>query len=100
MKVNGVGGHQLSVFKKGYLDEFFEVYSSKETTANVLSFAEVEDMFTIIHSALTRHSLEFHRHGKLYVTRWNMEKGTYATAQEMELSYTEAEIKKENQHMS
>lgn len=57
-------GHQLSVFKNGYLDEFFEVYSSKETTANVLSFAEIEDMFKIIQSALTSHNLELHRHEK------------------------------------
>ncbi len=46
-KVNGVRGPQLIVNKTGYLPDFFEVYTSAETKANVLSFAEVEDKYRI-----------------------------------------------------
>jgi hypothetical protein len=47
VKVNGVGGPQLVINKKGYLPDFFEVYTTAETKANVLSFAEVEDKYKI-----------------------------------------------------
>ena len=39
IKINGVGGLTLTVNKTGYLPEFFEVYASEETLANVLSFS-------------------------------------------------------------
>jgi hypothetical protein len=47
IKVKEVGGVQMVVSKKGELKNFFEVYASKETKANVLSFADVEDMYEI-----------------------------------------------------
>jgi hypothetical protein len=31
----------------GHLDGFFEVYASEHTKANVLSFADVEDLYDI-----------------------------------------------------
>jgi len=33
IKINGVGGHQFSVSKTGYLDPLFRVYASEETQA-------------------------------------------------------------------
>ena len=47
IRVKGVGGYQMEVREKGMLKDFFEVYSSSETKANVLSFAEVEDLYPI-----------------------------------------------------
>jgi hypothetical protein len=47
VKVSGVGGVQLSMKKTGYLDNFFHVYASDDTRANVLCFADVEDMYDI-----------------------------------------------------
>jgi hypothetical protein len=43
IRVKVVGEVQLIVDKVGMLDGFFHVYASKNTKANVLSFAEVED---------------------------------------------------------
>jgi hypothetical protein len=47
IRVKGVGGFQMMVKEKGRLKDFFEVYASSETKANVLSFAEVEDKYPI-----------------------------------------------------
>ncbi len=44
-KVNGVGGIQLIVEQTSCLPEFFDVYASTHTKANVLSFVEVEDKY-------------------------------------------------------
>jgi len=45
--VNGVGGVQLELHRAGYLDDFFEVYVSKETRVSILSFSEVEEVYPI-----------------------------------------------------
>jgi hypothetical protein len=47
IRVSGVGGVQLILNKVGFLDVFFEVYSSTETKANVLSMAAVEELYLI-----------------------------------------------------
>ncbi len=47
--INGVGGHQFTVEREGYLDDFFKVYASEDTHANILSFSEVEDMYKIMY---------------------------------------------------
>ncbi len=47
VKINGVGGLTLTVNKIGYLPDFFPVYSSEDTLANVLSFSEVEDKYCV-----------------------------------------------------
>jgi hypothetical protein len=41
VRINGVGGVQLSTDETGYLPDFFRVYSSPHTKVNVLSFANV-----------------------------------------------------------
>jgi len=33
VKINGVGGHQFSVSRTGYLDPLFRVYASDDTVA-------------------------------------------------------------------
>ncbi|MFN9982580.1 MAG: hypothetical protein ACK53Y_21815, partial [bacterium] len=57
-----------------YLEDFFRVFVSSETKANVLSFAEVEDMYEITYVPRTSfvvhlpgRDIEFVRKGKLYV---------------------------------
>jgi hypothetical protein len=47
IKINGVGGYQMTVANKGYLQNFFDVYCSEEVKVNVLCFAEVEDLFEV-----------------------------------------------------
>jgi hypothetical protein len=37
----------LIVDMVGYLDGFFEVYASEHTKANILSFADIEDLYEI-----------------------------------------------------
>ena len=46
-RINGVGGHQFTVDKTGFLDPLFRVYASEETQANILSLSEVEDKFLV-----------------------------------------------------
>jgi len=50
IRVKGVGGTQLIVYMLGHLDGFFEVYASEHTKANVLSFADVEDLYEITYT--------------------------------------------------
>jgi hypothetical protein len=49
IRINGVRGVQLSTDETGYLPDFFRVYSSSHTKANVLSFADVEVMYDIMY---------------------------------------------------
>lgn len=51
IRVNDVGGVQLYTDKTGYLEDFFRVYRSTESKKNILSFADVEDMYTISYVA-------------------------------------------------
>ncbi len=57
-----------------YLPDFFRVYTSSDTKANVLSFADVEDLYKIMYEpqeSFTVHlpdrDIVFHRRDKLYV---------------------------------
>jgi hypothetical protein len=47
IKINGVGGVQLSTRETSYLPDFFRVYTSSNTKANVLSFADVKALYEI-----------------------------------------------------
>jgi hypothetical protein len=99
VKDNGVGGLQLIVNKKGYLPDFFEVYTSADTKANVLSSAEVEDKYRITYipkEAFVVHLVDrdivFHHRGKLYVAKWEDVSAIYSTARELESLYTKAKV--------
>jgi hypothetical protein len=74
IRVNGVGGVQLVTNRTGYLQDFFRVYTSTDTRANVLSFADVEDMYDVTYEkgkSFTVHlpdrDIVFYRKKKLYV---------------------------------
>ncbi len=85
VKANGVGGQQLKVDHMGYLGKFFPVYASDETIANVLSLAEVEELYGIITYVpreafivhLPEQDIEFKRKGKLYVADFAEQKPVY-----------------------
>jgi hypothetical protein len=74
IRVNGVGGMQLVVNETGYLQDFFRVYTTANTKANILGFTEVEDLYEITYNqgtSLTVHlpdrDIIFKRRNKLYV---------------------------------
>jgi len=101
IRVSGVGGIQLIVDKVGLLVGFFEVYSSAETKANVLSMAAVEEVYPITykqHELLIVHAedrdIEFKRRDRLYVAEWTTEGVALATRQENELLYTKEEVRR------
>jgi hypothetical protein len=93
VRVNGVGGLQLTVDRKGYLDDFFDVYTSEHTKANVLSFSEVEDTYDITYIPrqafvvhLPERDIVFKRRGKLYIADFAREGQVHVTK-----AYTKAE---------
>jgi hypothetical protein len=99
IRVKGVGGQQLIVDKEGVLDGFFPVYASDKTKANVLSFADVEDLYDITYickRALIVHmsdrDLVFKRRQKLYIADWGTVGIVVATIQENERLYTKDEV--------
>jgi hypothetical protein len=86
VKINGVGDLQLCAKETSYLNDFFRVYASEEMKANVLSFADVEDMYDITYVRgesfivhLPEKNLEFTRKGKLYVADFVKERLVHAT---------------------
>jgi hypothetical protein len=104
IRVKGVGGTQLIVDLVGHLDGFFEVYASEHTKANVLSFADVEDLYDItytrgdsfvVHMLDDKH-VEFKHRDKLYVADW-VEGRTYSTVQENESVHTKEEVRRAKQ---
>jgi hypothetical protein len=102
--VKGIGGRQLVVEKTGYLDEFFRVYTSENAKPNVLSLAEVEDMYRVTYKPgqafvvhLPGREVEFKRVGKLYVANLRTllkHDAVYTTVRENEDIYTRAEVHK------
>jgi hypothetical protein len=101
IRVCGVGDVQLIVEHVGMLDGFFEVYASKKTKANVLSFAEVEDKYKISYvraQTFTVHVPEdedivFSRQNKLYIADWCVYQGVAnATVRENVCMYTKEEV--------
>ncbi len=104
INVNGVGGPQLKVNQVGHLPDFFEVYSSQDTKANVLSFAEVEDLYPITYVRgvsftvhLEHRDIEFRRREKLYIAVFDDQDEeedalVNATVQETEALYSKAEL--------
>jgi hypothetical protein len=102
--VKGIGGRQLVVEKTGYLDEFFRVYASENAKPNVLSLAEVEDMYRVTYKPgqafvvhLPGREVEFKRVGKLYVANLRTllkHDAVYTTVRENEDIYTRAEVHK------
>lgn len=47
IRVNRVGGVQMIVKITDYMQDFFLVHASKDTQVNVMSLAEVEDLYDV-----------------------------------------------------
>jgi hypothetical protein len=106
LKINGVGGEQLKVTDTGYLSDFFRVYSSHQTKANVLCFIDIEDKYQVTYIPqegfivhMDDKDIEFRREGKLYIADW--EENDYvdhgavlATVKDNEAKYTKCEVEK------
>jgi hypothetical protein len=74
VRINGVGGVQLSTRETGYLPDFFRVYNSLDTKANILNFADVKDLYKITYQPqhsftvhLPNRDIVFYRRDKLYM---------------------------------
>ncbi len=74
IRAKGVGGPQLIVDEEGILDGLFPVYASEHTKANILSFADIEDLYNITYMRkrafvvhMADRDLVFKRKEKLYV---------------------------------
>jgi len=80
IKVNGVGGHQFTVTKTGYLDPLFRVYASEDTHANILSVAEVEEKYLVTYAPQENFIIVFNRINGMYVADWEQVKNAYATS--------------------
>jgi hypothetical protein len=99
IRVKGVGGPQLIVDEEGVLDGFFPVYASEKTKANVLSFADVEDLYDITYICkrafvvhMSDRDLVFKRRQQLYVADWGTMGIVAARIQENERLYTKEEV--------
>jgi hypothetical protein len=86
VKISGVGGVQLVAKESGYVQDFFRVYASNDTRANVLCFSDVEDMYEITYvqgQSFTVHLPErdivFRRKDKLYVADFTTFGQAYAS---------------------
>jgi hypothetical protein len=86
VSICGVRGLQLRMKETSYLNEFFRVYASEDMKANVLSFADVEDLYDVTYVRgesfvvhLPSRDLELVRRGKLYVADFAKEGLVHAT---------------------
>jgi len=59
VRITGVGGMQLCTNETGYLEDFFRVYCSRNTKANVLSFSDVEDVYPITYQPQESFTVHF-----------------------------------------
>jgi hypothetical protein len=76
--ISGAGGVQFVTHDTGYLKDFFQVYASDITHANILNLAKVEDIYPVsyIHATsfivhLPHHDIIFKRCGKHYFADWS-----------------------------
>jgi hypothetical protein len=81
------------VDRKGYLDDFFDVYANEHTKANVFSFSEVEDAYDIMYVPreafivhLPEREFTFKHRGKLYIADFARDSQVHVTR-----AYTKAE---------
>lgn len=100
IRVKGVGGVQLVIDYVGMLKGFFTVYACQHTKANVLSFADVEDIYRVMYRHrqafvvhMGKRDLVFSRRQKLYVVDWCSVATVAVTVQENEQLHTKDEVR-------
>jgi hypothetical protein len=102
IKINGIGGYQMTVRGKGHLPNSFEVYCSPKVKVNVLCFAEVEDLFLVENKereGFTVHlpdgkEIFFERQNKMFVAKVEQVAAVLMTITEKKLQYSNAEVKR------
>jgi hypothetical protein len=101
IRVKGIRGPQLIVDKVGDLQGFFKIYASEYTKTNILSFANVEDLYPITYKRgqafivyIGDKDVKFKQREKLYVADWVGKSHTYATVHENALVYTKEELRR------
>jgi hypothetical protein len=102
IRINGVGGYQMTVKSTGHLPNFFEVYCSPEVKVNVLCFAEVEDLFEVEYREKEGFTVRlqngkeilFARRNKMFVAKVEDVASVLATIAEKKTQYSTAEVKK------
>jgi hypothetical protein len=89
-----VGGVQLELWETGYLDNFFQVYTSTQMRVNVLSFLDVEELYPITYEPFVGFTIQtpegdilFKKKGKLHVANFAANGHVLATQ-----VYTKAEM--------
>ena len=87
VKINGVGGHQLTVTQTGYLDPLFCIYASEDTHAHISTLSEVEDKFLVTYLPqenfivhLPETDVVFHPKCGMYVADWDQYRNAFAKA--------------------
>lgn len=92
IKGNGLGGRQLVLANKGYLPDFFTVYTSEHATVNILSLADMEAVYPITYNPCTSFTIHlpsrdimFTKRGKPYIANCTNVVQVYTMAIENEL---------------
>ncbi len=102
IKINGIGGYQMTIWDVGYLPNFFDVYCSLEVKVNVLCFAEVEDLFEIEYREREGFVMQlpngkeiiFERKNKMFVADIVSVGSVLTTIAEKKIQYSTADVKK------
>lgn len=93
--ISGAGCLQFVAYDMGYLQDFSPIHASESMHANILSLADVEDIYPVTYIPtklfivhLPDHDIIFNRVGKHYVVDWSkmyntfVTKGVYTKAEE------------------
>jgi hypothetical protein len=102
IKVNGIGGYQMTVSRKGHLPGFFDVYCHEGVKVNVLCFADVEDLCEVLYRPnvgfvvhLDGQEIVFEWRNKLYVAKANeFHAMMMITVEEKKLQFSTGQVKK------
>jgi hypothetical protein len=78
VRVNGVGGIQLELRETGYLDNFFQVYTSTKTRVNVLSFWDVEELYLITYELFVGFTVQTPEGDILLEKKWKLHVADFA----------------------
>jgi hypothetical protein len=102
IRVNGIGGYQMTMSKKCSLPGFFDVYCHEGVRVNVLCFADVEDKYNVVYQPnvgfvvhLNGRDIIFERRNKLYVAKaQDLLAHVLATIEEKKAQFSSEQVKK------
>jgi hypothetical protein len=102
IRINGIGGYQMTVQHEGYLPNFFKVLCSEEVKTNFLCYAEVEDKFEVEYREREGFVVRlpdgkevfFKRLNKMFVADVSAVASVLTTIAEKKIQYSVAEVKR------